>query len=523
MRTQDITTQLYMARAVSLVLYVCTVLIVYGMMRDLTPLGHSLRWVVPLVVALVPPFADLMTAVNSDVGAITLFSLFLWGTVRMIRYGFTLRRLGWIIITAILCAAVKDTSLVAVVLAPIGVLLAIWARSGWSWRLFTIIVGSAIVAVALALFGWGDARSWYRWYGFELQPPTRAQTAAVLGSHAVTIQAGLGQRHQLLNAMSDHDISRLAGQDVSVGGWMWAETPTTTVELGLAWSEQGSVRMDNITAPVTLTTTPTFVVYTFTVPERVGKLFYTVVAKKAIEGEQPSLVYLDGAVLVQGKYTAQVMPEFRDVDARTGVWDGQNFVNLVRNASGEAAWPRVRPWVAETLPRLVNRERLWVVAPLFDVERMLPFIWRTATEWLLYGLFGRFAWGHVTLVSILSPVLFQVLAVISLLGSTTWWFRSKPAPYVRPALAFLAIAGLVVWVSVSLWPLSYFFISRTPMPASRYTFPIIVPTVLVMVGGWWALWPRQYRFVGLWTIIIAMVLLDVISIWTIWSYYRSLV
>ena len=47
------------------------------------------------------------------------------------------------------------------------------------------------------------------------------------------------------------------------------------------------------------------------------------------------------------------------------------------------------------MPRLINAERLWIVAPLFDVALVVPFTFRTATEWVLYTLFARLSWARI--------------------------------------------------------------------------------------------------------------------------------
>jgi hypothetical protein len=522
MRGADITAQLYAARAVSLALFVATILIIYGTMRDLAPPRHPLRWLVPLVVALVPPFADIMTSVNSDAGAVAAFSLFLWGVVRTIRYGLSARRVAWVLASAVVCALVKETSLIAVALAPLGLFMAFWTQRGWRWRYLLAACALAALTLLVATFGWGDAQAWYRWGGFEQPASTRtARADAVLGTHVVTIQTAPGSRHQLLNGIAEADVARWRGKAITVGGWLWAEQPGTSIEFGVVWSEQGAVRFANLLTPVELTDVPTFHTHTVTVPPNAGKVYFALQARPPKDGVRPSLVYLDGAVVADGERSMDAPPTYADDDARSGTWDGQAFRNVIRNASGEGAWPRLRPWVAETVPRVVNRERLWIVTALFDWSLSVPFAFRTATQWVLYGLFGRFAWGHIALPAVIPPVLFQAWAILAITGSVWWLVRSKPAPRLRPALAFLALSGLVVWISVALWPLSYVLLARAPLPSSRYTFPVILPTLLVLVGGWWALWPRRVRPVGVAILLGVMVLFNVLAIITIRSFYGA--
>ena len=84
---QSVTLQLYAARLVSLCLYLAVILIGWGLMGEFVVAGHPLRWMVPITLALLPGFTDLMTAVNNAVGAVAVFSLFLWASVRLLRRG----------------------------------------------------------------------------------------------------------------------------------------------------------------------------------------------------------------------------------------------------------------------------------------------------------------------------------------------------------------------------------------------------------------------------------------------------
>src|SRR3954453_10058776 len=145
----DITSQLYVARGVSILLFVLTIAIAGGLMHDLTPRGHVLRWAVPLAIALIPPFADLMTAVNNNVGAVALFSLFLWGAVRAIRFGVSWPRLICIFGTALLAVWTKNTAAIAIPLALLASLTAFWIQRGWRWRWLSVValVGCTVLLV----------------------------------------------------------------------------------------------------------------------------------------------------------------------------------------------------------------------------------------------------------------------------------------------------------------------------------------------------------------------------------------
>lgn len=522
-RPYAIDTQLYAARSVSLILFVLTVLVVWAIVRDLSPPGHVLRWGVPLAAILLPPFADLMTSVNNDVGAVAVFTLFLWGGVRAIRHGLTLGRLLWLVGAALLAALMKSTAALALALAPPGILIALWAQRRWRWGpLLLGFMGLAALGL-VAVFAWGDAAMWYRWYGLDQPAATRAtHPSAPLGQHVVVLRSGTRQNHLLLNPILDRELPRLVGQTVTVGGWIWADRPAKGWAPGLAWSEWGTRRVERQLNAIELTQTPRFVVQTFQVPARAAKLYYALLAGNAAPGEPPFQIYLDGAVIVPGSFAPGVEPRFTDETGRAGSWSGQPFVNLLRNGSAEQAWPRLRTWPERFLGNYTRSERVQSLAPLWDVERTGPLLVDVATVHLVGSFFARFAWGHISLLEVVPLVLLQALVLATCVGAGLWWLRARPAAFVRPALAFLLLAGLAIWANALVWPLAYTFWANVPMPSARYGTPVIAVSALVLAGGWWALWPGRYRGYAVWAFVAALLVLNGLAIQTIWTFYRGL-
>ncbi|MFH1634141.1 MAG: hypothetical protein ABIG63_09040 [Chloroflexota bacterium] len=157
-RGSDITFQFYISRMVSLVLFLVSIVASYGVIKEITPDKHPLRWMVPLTLALLPSYVDLMTAVNNDVGATAFFSLFLWGSVAMIRRGFSWPRFLWIGVAAIVCGSTKNTVMIAYALVLIPVLFGIFrdSRQMIAWSIL-IVAG---IGLLLAIYPWGQAANW---------------------------------------------------------------------------------------------------------------------------------------------------------------------------------------------------------------------------------------------------------------------------------------------------------------------------------------------------------------------------
>ena len=193
----------------------------------------------------------------------------------------------------------------------------------------------------------------------------------------------------------------------------------------------------------------------------------------------------------------------------------------MRNASATQAWPRLRPWFEQLLVRYFHRSPAQVLGSVFDVQRTAPFLARTVAPWLLSGVFTGFAWGQIRLAAPEWPVLFYSITLVALAGAVLWLSRGRrEAPALMPALAFLGLAGALVWANAIIRPLPMFD-AKVVLPATRYTFPVVVPMALVLVGGWWAIFPPRYRRYGITALLFCMIALNIASVQRIWSFYQG--
>ncbi|MGH2542692.1 MAG: DUF2142 domain-containing protein, partial [Ardenticatenaceae bacterium] len=307
LRHLDMESQLYVARGLSLLLFLLFILASAAIMRELTPPGHPLRWAVPLALTLLPPFVSHMTAVNNDVGAVLAFTLFLWAAVRTLSRGLSPARLLWLVGAALLAAAVKSTSALALLLAPVVVAVALWRQRDWPWRWFWAGSLALLTLAALLLLEWSGAAYWYADEGASglaphLRPlaaegdallqealapvaargnppaPTVARVAvadAPDGDHALFLESGEEEAVRLLNPLAPEDVQALRGEPVTLGGWLWAVTPTSHLPApGLLTSPANSLALDLQTTTMNVSTTPTFFSATYTIPQNAGKAYF---------------------------------------------------------------------------------------------------------------------------------------------------------------------------------------------------------------------------------------------------------
>jgi hypothetical protein len=527
----DLATQLRLSRGVSLFFFVLTVGVAFGLMSELTPRGHPLRWGVPLTMLLLPPFADVMTALNNDAGAVAASSLFLWASVRTIRRGLSGWRIFLLFGAALLAFAMKNVAAFVFVLIPFVLLFALWAQRGWQWRW---LVGGGVagfVALVVLVVGWGDAAYWYRMSGLVQDADTRVvRTEAPLGSYALQLEASAGggsaARRRLIAPLLEQDIAPLAGKTVTVGGWVWANRPARVLAPGLTHSVSAGLAYDTTTHPVSVTTTPTFVSWTFAVPDETQALHMAFAVDPPTTADEPLQVFLDGAVLTTGTFTGTT-PVFDSPAGQSGTWGGERFTNLIRNGSAEQGWPRLRPWVERTLARYLDigwgRTPALLLASLLDWKRSSQVLVAYTGFLPLDGLVSGLAWGQITLHNPMWVYLLRGLVLVALVGSVLWFarrWRSNLPPGLRPALVLLVLALLLVWGSTVTRILPR--ISEGVLyPVARYTFPSIIPTTLALTGGWFTLWPRQLRVAALALLMVAVLLLNIISLLQVHIFYAT--
>ncbi len=514
-RHTDVAFQLTLGRLVSLLLYLASIAIAYGLIAEVVPLGHPLRWTVPAVMALLPGYADLMTAVNNDVGAVVAMSLFLWGAVRAIVRGPSLFHMAWVALAALLCVYTKNTASIAVILVPLVLALALVRRPiGW-WIWIGLLAGGLVLTVFL--FSWGDGALWDR-FTSQAAPTSQDVAHAPLGSRALALEPEFGG--QAAQILLREDVDALQGVTVTLGAWIWATQPaqvrTPALDDGLRHTGR-TVQVG--LAPVFYTVTATVSTNAETIQVRLNPV--------PGEAEPGLVVYYDGIVLAKGEWPQDRSPRFEDPQGRTGTWGGQAFMNRVRNGSAESTWPYLRPWVSRLLERYSHRSPAQFLASILDWERT-KWGYSYSAASLLQTFWARFGWGQVAL-----PVgWYWVLGAVTALagaGVIIWGVRlrrsGQPAGMsmgVRRAIGLLGLAGLLVWANALL---RFQPLRGTPfIPGARYAYPAIIPTVLALASGWLALVPARSQRARFWrwgavAMFCALWVLDVMAIRTVYTFY----
>jgi hypothetical protein len=512
-QTTDITFQLYVARLVSLIFYIITIAIGYAIARELAGPKHPIRWLVPLTMALIPGFTDVMTAINNDIGATTFFSIFLWLSVRTIRKGPHWLRFAGLLSIAILCFFTKNTVAFALLLTPIPIILSLLSRGKQrrvAWATIAVAIGIGLLFAILP----GEPAYWY-----DNDPASNAgrfKTGDAHGQYAFRLRSKQdGNQSQLAQPLPAEIKTSLSGKIVTVGGWAWANQPIDITSPILTSDAQSN----SVTLHVN--TYPQFFSFTTALEPNTNKL--RLVLPSSSSTQTISTIYFDGLILVEGDWTLSGEPSFTNREGSQGTWGGASFNNLLRNGSAERPWIGLRRTVGQRLGSFYPGSLFTIITALGD--------WQ-GSKWYFDGTFdnlfrtfwAKFGWGHISLLGSkpYRPLVFvTALGVVAALIAA-WVYRYKLP---RSEVTFLLFAGLLVWGGAFFRGIDSLF-GTTFIPSARYACPAIIPTVAIFAFGWFAIgkWLQQRLKISAMLLflvyIAAFAVLDVWSIWSIMHFYH---
>ncbi|MDE3090564.1 MAG: DUF2142 domain-containing protein [Chloroflexota bacterium] len=513
----DVDTQLYAARLVSLALYLSTIWLAYKVLCEFVPLGHPLRWIVPGTMALLPGFTDLMTAVNNDVGATFVFSLFLLASVRLILRGFSLGRFIGVLVAAGVCLLTKNTVLVAFPLVLLAVVLALHRSRWWIAACALFFVASIIATVSV--FSWGDASLWYR-DSMQEKPTQARRSEAPVGNYAIGLETPLGsaETSRVSQPLLADQVQELKGKTVTIGAWIWATAPTQAQLPMLSDGYQASVQQVNVDVR------PSFHASQVMIAKDADRVSVILQAVPTQGQNEAVTVFYDGIILLEGEWPLETPPVFDDPRGEQGNWGNRQFRNRIRNASAEWAWPFVQPWVemlSKRFPWAAHLSPTSFVNALLDLQNSSG-IYRATVSRLFQTFWGYFGWGHISLPSICYQVL-KWITVLSLLTFPLglWSIGRMKSMSWKLTMAWLGFAMLTIWSSVFIRALPSLF-GQIYIPTARYGYPAIIPTMMFLSIGWCAGLPSQ-RWLKLCTYLyfVGFLVLDLISIMTIVSFYKG--
>ncbi len=532
LKNADFAVQNRLLRLMSAMMFLITIWITWQVMGELVPAGHPLQQIITLFVTLLPGFADTMTSINDDVGAVLMSSLFIWASLRMLRYGFSWQRFVAVIFATLACYWTKTTAWFALPLLPV-VLLLSFHRMKHSLILVLGLIG--IVAISIFSVRWGDARFWYR-----LAPQNKStrvsRSEAPIGNYVFDLSYSQDQKPWLVQLLNRDKMHSLQGKTISLGAWMWATSPTVAylpflqvITFEEANMEAGIVVIRKVVSSpyaVQLKTTPEFYVYTFDIPhnaeygltflipfidpknpKQVEELFdsnptdldiqvtpqrdnrdnqYTLIPPPE---EQPVDIYYDGLILAEGKRTG--IPVCQDRFCQSGIWGGVSFVNYLKGASAETAWFWLNSRVTGILGKAFPGSRDILFAslqewPLGIIRYSEIVFWLTITFW------GHLAGAKVYMLG--TPAIYALLIGITVFGIASaliYLFENFQMLH-KPEILFLGFVLTLSWgITIAREGSGLLVIEHSTW--ARYAFPSMIPTALLLSAGWYIPLRKLFR------------------------------
>lgn len=469
---QSVVVQLYIARLISLGLFLVSLWLAWLFMGELVNKNHPLKWMVPFFLALLPGYLDNMTSVHDDVLGAVVAILFLWLSVRAIKKGFSIPTfIGWAI-SITLCFYSRDTTVPLVFLAPFVPLFRILKQK--TYPVMAVVFLIAAVIAGGKFFTFRDASQWFDYPASERS--ARLETSQAPFGDFVFSPSNDGGDKVFGQSFAPGFIKSLRKKTFTLGVWIWASEP---MQINLPTIQYRTRRDGIVTIPgesVRIGTTPTFYTTTLYIPYEAN---HTWLNPLPVPPVSPSHVYYDGFVLTEGEYSS-TPPVFDDESLFSGVWDEKTFENIIRNPSAE------RVWLGASEASKVLKLRSYIDPALYlqTVQDTQGFGWyyRASISTLFQSFWGVGAGTEIPLEGGFSYNLLKIVSILAFLGSILYLSRWRFL-FEKPELLFLFIVILAVW-SLTFFRGTYWVFYFVPLvPYARYAFPAFIPTVLLISAG----------------------------------------
>lgn len=470
----DYAVQNYIIRIMTLGLMLTSLWLTWKIVRKITPQYHPLRWMVPLFLALLPGFVEVMTSISDDAGAVFTFSLFSYFAVHLIVDGFRWRDALGLFVSAGLCLLTKNTVWVSILLIGL-VMLFVFFRSRPAWISWGII--ATIFAAGLLLtIRWGDAASWAPTYGAD--SPTRVRSAkAVNGDYVLAFSP---QNKQIAQFLPTAAIRPVRGKTVTLGAWIWAEQPTEIYLPYLFITTTSEPAVQRSPSPVSLTTQPQFFSFTFQFPDDARRsLVFLAPFPNSTSPNLPQ-VYYDNLVLVVGELSGVPAKLSRN----TVQWNGQELPNLLRNPSAERAWfgsALEKHFGVLPIPILNWSATL---ATIQDIEASGAFLNRIRDQ-LLTTFWAQPAKNYISLLGgRKTTLILYAITYLALIGFVSAIWRKRKQIH-WPASFSLGVFTVILWFQTFIRGSSELYNPyELFVPYARYAAPAIAGTALIICAGW---------------------------------------
>jgi hypothetical protein len=399
------------------------------------------------------------------------------------------------------------------------------------WRVIAFVSLCVILMAGLILIIQGDDAAF--WYRSTLQDVgLRAQDIrAVIGTHIFQIDARGEVSPKWLVPTFQSIGKGLSSGNYTFGCWMWASQP---IRAQLPIVGVGSHITTNT---VELGTSPAY--FAFPVEVKKDRLRTWISLAPNAGAAQEGLVYYDGLVLAQGAYPLDQVPAYSGADGIDGTWGGKPFQNLVRNASAEAGGLRFNTSLDKIGGMILPDNTIPSILLTYIMDwKGAGWHYSDVGRILLRSFWGAFGWAHVPLLREEAYAWLTVVTMIAITGClvrllvTT--LKKGLAPFPRQftwdIVLLFVLVFVLAWGSTFVRGTIYLASPQFYIPVARYAFPAIIPTGLILAGGWLFIlsmpfilvkrWKNHPQVPAGWIYSLCLLSINLYALWSIYQYYK---
>ena len=509
----DVTFQLYLARFMSLLLFILIVLIIELSSKELFG-DHLLTTLVPFTLIMTPSFVNKMTAVNDDVLAVLSLTFFMWMAVRLIKKGFSFWRFVGLMMSIGICLFSKRIGWISV---PFGIMAVYLGLLRNHKNIAWAGLGVLVVVVGISVFSWEKSTPANYYVSTLNQYPTnQVDKRAIAGDRIMIL---LKNYPDIFQTIDYSDVMRVAGDRLVFGGWVWSDTPTI-IKLPELYSlktdgqippREMKTEQLSINNEVLSETVPVFVNYEVVIPPATESLVL-----KFLTTADPQ--YWDCVFLIKSinSDNQSTIPQPLNNQCSSLQWGTNVYENIIKNASMEKSWPIPNPKISSFIDKYFNfsTNDLWVI---FDGEIGWSYMLSVGRN-LFRTFWGGFSWGRVPLAGRHPSFIFFLIIVIGIVGALISLRKNlKRLDWNIVTFLFL-ISSAVIIVTLYRGAGNWYRYEFTPV--ARYIYPVIWPIFLFLSSVWYNLLRRiNEKGSTLFFFATAGIAYHVWGLYSIWSYF----
>lgn len=452
----DFTTQLFIARLVSLLMFMLTVYLAFRISKEILPKNHILTNLIPLFILFLPGFADIMTSVSNDVGVVLLSTLFLWLGIRFLNRKQTFTTAVLLVIVTAMLVWTKNIGYFFTPLLGLVFLLAIRQQK---MRIAAIgAIGFLVLLFLIIFVRWGAAPAYFSVSGEQESAFRVKDHIETDPDFKIVLERSerFGSPSRIIYFFNSKEINSIHSREITFGG-ISRSTATEIKNAYVLLINDRAVKAIDLQEKNNGAMLSASVAFT----EEIKNM--RLVLAPIADGE--ATIFYDDIFLASGSLD----------DYLEG-----NSPNLVRNGSAEKGFPlfdyQLSQLISSVFPIQIND--LWHI---FDWDSHQSY-YKSSFARLFRTFWAVFNWGGVFLAG---KYPYRWLVGITLLAAVGFLVHllSKQRLIEKRMLVLLASVFITIWGAAFLRGFSSSFMSYTFIPVARYAYPAIYPSAFFFIVG----------------------------------------